>query len=365
MIAAARGREDRREEAARGAEDRERARVLQDCERGRERRHAGEQDERGSRRQQRIEPERRENREIENAHAAALQRQGIAGPCCAQSPPEDEQRDGARGDRDEPQLDRHPRVLVGVLEQECDTKEEHDHAHAYHRVAAEQPVARASNPLVGEAWRGGRGGLPALRLRQRSGRRGGRRDFRRDRLGSERPGRDARRRRLEPLGRQRHRADWDGRNARGFASQPPLQRMDAALQLLDLLAQVRFDGRARNLRRQRRRFVRGAGDPAPDEPADRRAERRRDHAGGAEREAEGDADDGADDRADRRCSHRPRLIGNRRAGEAPLPAALRALPARAAGLCPRRARSSRRSRGGRAWSSPGRPCARRTIPRGP
>jgi hypothetical protein len=153
--AAARG-EDRREEAAAGADDGERHRVLPDREDGGEHRDRREQEEGAPGRQEVPEPQRAEGREVEDRHAGALQSERVAATALAQPPADDEQRDAAGRHRARA-APPEACVVRGVLEQEGEADEEDQQADSRDGVAAGEPRHEGFGS-AGGGGRGARGG---------------------------------------------------------------------------------------------------------------------------------------------------------------------------------------------------------------
>src|SRR5215467_16115187 len=87
-----------------------------------------------------VEPEGREDDQIEDTDPAALQTERVAGALLAEPPAEHEQHERAGGYSGEPQLDRQIEALARVLEQERDAEEQHHDADPHDRVAAREPA---------------------------------------------------------------------------------------------------------------------------------------------------------------------------------------------------------------------------------
>lgn len=151
MVALAGRQQDRCEEAARAAHERERQRVLPHREERAQRADRDHQRERGADGQQRIKLGRGEDRQVQDADAAALQHETVCGAARSHAPADREQR--GRGERRacEAEFDRQHVVVGRVLEQERDAEEQHDDPDTHDRVAAEQPVARGAERAFGDA----------------------------------------------------------------------------------------------------------------------------------------------------------------------------------------------------------------------
>ena len=135
------GRDDeRRREAAEGADDGQRARVLEHRERGGERGDGHHQHEGGQCREHAVVAERGEQREVEHRDRAALEHLRIVGTGTPQAPAEAEQDDGRGTDRRQPHLDRQMRVLARVLGEKGKADEEDADTGLDDRVAAEEPA---------------------------------------------------------------------------------------------------------------------------------------------------------------------------------------------------------------------------------
>ncbi len=181
-------RQHRREKAARRAEHRQRERLLPHGERARCGHEAEQQRERDRRGQHVVQPEGGEHGQVQDADAAALQAQAVAGTGMPQSPADAEQDGAGQRDAGQTQFDRQRERLGGVLGEERDAEEEHHHADAHHGVAAEQPALpcrgfrRPRGPRrcvrgCGSRWRGRAGCGAGAMLRRRV--RGTHRDARR------------------------------------------------------------------------------------------------------------------------------------------------------------------------------------------
>ncbi len=195
MVALAGRQQDRREEAARAAHECERQRVLPHREERAQRADRDHQRERGADGQQCIQLGRGEDRQVQDADAAALQHEAVCGATRPHAPADREQR--GRGERRarEAELDRQHVVVGRVLQQERDAEEQHDDPDAHDRVAAEQPVARGAECAFGDAgFTGcGRGRAGRCGRGDRRGVDGGRRGCGRARGGCRRERRGGRR----------------------------------------------------------------------------------------------------------------------------------------------------------------------------
>ncbi len=116
------------------------------------------------------------HRQIQHPYPAALQHQSVHGAALAQVPAGSQQDGSTEGSTGQAEFDRQQAVAGGVLEQEGYAEEEHDDAHAHHRVAAQQPVSRCIEGVLQQVRCGGRSGLGRegwrrfwLANRQRSG----------------------------------------------------------------------------------------------------------------------------------------------------------------------------------------------------
>ncbi len=139
MVAAAGRDQQRRSEAAQRANDRQRARVLQHGQRGRQRGHGDHQREHRRHGQHAVEAEGDEQRQVEHRHRAALQHLGVARAAGAKAPAKHEQGHGHGGNAGQPHLDGHLHMLAGVLGQERQTDEQDADTGLDDGVAAEQP----------------------------------------------------------------------------------------------------------------------------------------------------------------------------------------------------------------------------------
>ncbi|MCY1287090.1 hypothetical protein D9M70_360760 [compost metagenome] len=160
MAATAGGRQDRRGEAAQRRGRGEAEGILQHGEHARAERHQHQQDETGAGLDQhlaaihlRVQPDRREHRQVQHRHAGPLQQQCVGRPAQAQPPAQAEQRQRRGGDADIGRLGRHAHAFGGIAQEEGQTEEQQHHADPQHGIAAQQPVAG-----------GGEGALDGRRL---------------------------------------------------------------------------------------------------------------------------------------------------------------------------------------------------------
>ncbi len=146
VIARAGRREHRREEAAGRPEDGEALGLLAQREDRGARGDHGQQSEREAGGQQGVEPQGREDREIHDPDAAALQRDGEPGASAAQPPAERREcHPGEHGAAD-PEFRRDVGVVVREFQEEGDAEEQHDDADPDDRVAAREPAERRGDP---------------------------------------------------------------------------------------------------------------------------------------------------------------------------------------------------------------------------
>ena len=155
-----RPREDGRGEAARDAEDRQCGRVLHERERAAQDGHGRHQRDRDARRDQRVQRRRRVDGEVEDGHAAALERQREGRVRPPQPPPDERERDADGGGGSEAHLDREEPVLGRVPDADAHADEQDQQADARERVAAGREGPRAPERLrdvglVGEVERVG------------------------------------------------------------------------------------------------------------------------------------------------------------------------------------------------------------------
>ncbi len=160
---AARRGEQRREKAAGDREPRQRLRIGAQREPDRERGDADQQRDRDLGRKHVVEPQRRVDREVQDAGAGALQRQPVGRSRGSHPQAESDQRAAGQRDAGQAQLDRHGEMLGEVAQQEGDAEEQHDDADPGERIAAGEPRPHR----VGRSRRGRRAGLGRRRERGR------------------------------------------------------------------------------------------------------------------------------------------------------------------------------------------------------
>ncbi len=135
MIAGAARCENRREEAARQAEDRERHGILQHREKCRTDDQYDHHGKGERQRDHRIELGRREYREIQDTERTALQDQCIAGVARAQSPADDQSGNACDKNGGQSQFNGQNLPVRCILEQKSDANEQHQNGDLYHQVA--------------------------------------------------------------------------------------------------------------------------------------------------------------------------------------------------------------------------------------
>ena len=175
MAALAGAGQHRGEEAADGAQHRQRQRVLTQRQQRGHRAQRRQQCEGQHRRQQPVQAQRGKERQVQHAHARTLQRQPVAAPPLAQPPAHERQRHRARGHAGQAQLDGDERMLRGVAQQEGHAQEQDQHGQPHDGVAAGEPGFQGAAQRAGDAH----GAL--VRFGQDRGGGGRRRDLKRGR----------------------------------------------------------------------------------------------------------------------------------------------------------------------------------------
>ncbi len=139
VIAGLAGRENRREKAAGNRKRGKRDRVLTHREPRRKGRDRHQEPECRQRRDKIVQAQRGEYRQVEDAHATALQHHRVGTPRQAQPPSDDEQRNSAKCNACEAKRNGDLHVLDRVLQQKSDADEQKHHSDPCQRIAAGDP----------------------------------------------------------------------------------------------------------------------------------------------------------------------------------------------------------------------------------
>ncbi|KAF5047302.1 hypothetical protein DSECCO2_461880 [anaerobic digester metagenome] len=226
------GQQDRSQETAGRAEKCQGHGVLGHGQDAGEDHDAGHERQRPHRRQHPDVARRGEDGQVQDAHAAALDQQGVDRLAPPQPPAQGQQRDAQQPGPGHAQLHGHQAVVRGVLEQKGHAEEEHDDADLDHGVPAREPVPHRPDPFPD----------PGLEARQRRLRR---RPCSGGRTGRCRPGRSFLGKDEVPCAVIRSRGsaglDIRSRRARPFGCGPAFKLAEPAFQRVDARHQGETD----------------------------------------------------------------------------------------------------------------------------